>query len=118
MVDFSDNKFTLGKATNKFGDDFIEEDIISAKPINIYTQQLTVRKKATVVMGIPDDIDYALVLKAWKKLFHCVGSIREDTKKKTNYIVLNGDHREEVRDFLIHEGIGTKENIKMHGADM
>lgn len=69
-------------------------------------------------MGIPDDIDFTLVLKAWKILFHCVGSIKEDPKTKSSYIVLNGDHREEVRDFLIHEGIGTKENIKMHGADI
>ena len=69
-------------------------------------------------MGIPEDIDFALVLKAWKILFHCVGSIKEDKQTKSNYIVLNGDHRQEVLEFLIHEGIGTKENIKMHGADI
>lgn len=69
-------------------------------------------------MGIPDDIDLQLVLKAWKKLYHCVGSIKESPKTKESYIVLNGDHRQEVLTFLIDEGIGTKENIKMHGADM
>ena len=51
-------------------------------------------------MGIPEDIDFALVLKAWKILFHCVGSIKEDKKTKSNYIVLNGDHRQEVLEFF------------------
>jgi translation initiation factor 1 (eIF-1/SUI1) len=39
-----------------------------------------------------------------------------DTKKKEEYIVLAGDHRDEINQFLIHEGIGTKDNIKIHGA--
>jgi hypothetical protein len=32
------------------------------------------------------------------------------------YISLSGDHRTEVKEFLIHEGIGTEENVKVHGA--
>ena len=32
--------------------------------------------------------------------------------------MLNGDHRQNIYDFLIKEGIGTKEHIKMHGADV
>lgn len=69
-------------------------------------------------MGIPDDIDLKLVLGVWKKIYHCTGSIKEDPKTKDFFIVLNGDHRQEVTDFLIHEGIGTTENIKLHGADI
>jgi translation initiation factor SUI1 len=86
------------------------------KPI-ISTSQRTARKKLTIVNGIPDDIDLDLVLRAWKKIFHCVGSVKYDPKIKENYIELNGDHRQEVYEFLIHEGIGSEEYIKMHGAD-
>ena len=51
-------------------------------------------------------------------MYHCVGSIKNDPKTKENYIVLNGDHRQEIYEFLIHEGIGTEENVKIHGADI
>lgn len=33
-------------------------------------------------------------------------------------IALSGDHRDEIAEFLIHEGIGTKESIKIHGAEL
>ena len=113
ILDPLGNQFDFAK-TN-FGDEE-KEDVITASIIHISTQQITARKKATVVRGIPDDISYPLVLKAWKKIFHCVGAIKNDSKTKENFITLNGDHKQEVFDFLIHEGIGTKENIKMHGA--
>ena len=59
-----------------------------------------------------------LIVKAWKKLFHCVCSVKEDPKLKEQYISLNGDHRQNIFDFLIHEGIGTKDKIRIHGADV
>jgi translation initiation factor SUI1 len=86
--------------------------------IDIYTKQIRGRKKGTEVHGIPDDIDLDLIVKAWKKLFHCVCSIKEDAKTKEKYIALSGDHRENINEFLIHEGIGTKDTVKMHGADV
>ncbi len=30
---------------------------------------------------------------------------------------MTGDHRDEVEDFLIAEGIALKDNIKKHGAE-
>jgi len=44
--------------------------------------------------------------------------LKEDAKTKEKYIALNGDHRQNVSDFLIHEGIGTEDNVKIHGADV
>ena len=58
------------------------------------------------------------MLKAWKKLYHCTCAIKVDQKTKEQYISLNGDHRQNIHEFLIKEGIGTEENIKMHGADV
>ena len=31
---------------------------------------------------------------------------------------MRGDHRNKIVEFLIEEGIGTKENIVKHGGDM
>ena len=86
--------------------------------IDIYTKVVRGRKKGTEVHGIPDDIDEQLLIKAWKKLFHCVCAIKDDPKTKEKYITLNGDHRQNIYDFLVHEGIGTEDNIKIHGADV
>jgi translation initiation factor 1 (eIF-1/SUI1) len=44
--------------------------------------------------------------------------VKEDAKTKEKYIALNGDHKQNIYDFLLHEGIGTKDTIKMHGADI
>jgi translation initiation factor 1 (eIF-1/SUI1) len=51
-------------------------------------------------------------------MFSCNGSVKIHEKTKETYIELTGDHREEVSNFLVHEGIGTKENIKIHGAEL
>jgi translation initiation factor 1 len=54
------------------------------------------------------------VLKAFKKLFSCNGTIVKD-EIKGMVIQLQGDKRNEVSDFLIQEGIGTKSTVKIHG---
>jgi translation initiation factor 1 (eIF-1/SUI1) len=51
-------------------------------------------------------------------MFNCNGSVKTNEKTKEDYIELTGDHRDEVRKFLIHEGIGTEEFIKMHGTEI
>lgn len=33
-------------------------------------------------------------------------------------MILRGDFRQEIQNFLIEEGIGVKENIYIHGGDM
>ena len=91
------------------------ENIIKENPIHISTQQRTTKKKLTIVRGIPDDIDIVLVSRAWQKLFHCVSAVKYDKSTKEYFIQINGDHKNEVKEFLIHEGIGREDNIKMHG---
>jgi translation initiation factor 1 (eIF-1/SUI1) len=51
-------------------------------------------------------------------MFNCNGAVKTHDKTKEEYIELTGDHRDEVSKFLVHEGIGTKENIKVHGAEL
>lgn len=55
-----------------------------------------------------------LVLKEWKNRFNCAGAVKKE-KTGAEYIELFGDHREEVKEFLIYEGIGTKDNIISYG---
>lgn len=51
-------------------------------------------------------------------MYSCNGSVTTHPKTGEEYIALSGDHREEIAEFLVHEGIGTKENIKIHGAEI
>ena len=82
--------------------------------LDIHYQQRNARKCWTIVQGIPYDIDLKHVLRAWKKMFNCNGAIVE--KKEGGLIIqLQGDKRNEVAKFLVYEGIGTKETVKVHG---
>lgn len=92
-----------------------KENTLTAKHIHISIKQRTVRKCYTLVHDIPEDIDLKLVLKEWKNRFNCAGAVKKDENTEAEFIELFGDHREEVKEFLIYEGIGTKENIVMHG---
>lgn len=48
-------------------------------------------------------------------MFNCIGTVNKD-KEGLVVITLSGDQRSGVAEFLIHEGIGKRENIKIHGA--
>jgi translation initiation factor 1 len=58
---------------------------------------------------------FKLLLKEWKKIFHCNGSIEVD-EEFGKVIRLSGDNRVAIAEFLIAEEIGTKETIKIHGG--
>lgn len=60
-----------------------------------------------------------LVLNYWKKEFKCSGSIKSSKEKSKDgkdaklvqFIELFGNKSNEVKEFLIKEGIGIEENI-------
>ena len=84
--------------------------------VHLRYQQRTTRKGYTIIEGMPDDIDCKKVLRGFKKIFSCNGALKKDKKNTdTHVILLQGDHREDVRKFLMEEGIVSKDEIKMHG---
>lgn len=83
-------------------------------PIHVRYQQRTGRKGFTLIEGIPDDIDMKKLLKAFKKKFACNGTI-VDNPEKGLIIQLQGENRQNVKIFLIYEGIGTEDTVKVHG---
>ena len=80
----------------------------------MHYQQRTARKCLTIIQGLADDLDYKKILRAFKKLFNCNGTIVEDEEMGT-VIQLQGDNRKNVAKFLVEEGIATLEEIKIHG---
>jgi len=86
----------------------------SANYIHIRIQQRNGRKTLTTVQGLPQELDFKKVLKAFKKQFCCNGTIVEDPELG-NIIQLQGDQRNNVFQFLTDEGICKKSLIKIHG---
>lgn len=72
----------------------------------------------TTVSGISQIFDLNKILKHWKKIMNCNGSIEEDDHDSSREVIqMSGDHRKEIEEFLLNEGIVLdKMNLKVHGA--
>ena len=106
MVNFGGDENNLEEG---FGEHKREPNII-----HLHYQQRTARKCLTIIQGLPDDLDFKKILRAYKKLFNCNGTIVEDEEMGT-VIQLQGDKRKDVAKFLLEEGIASREEIKIHG---
>jgi translation initiation factor 1 len=89
------------------------------KPLNVHIklQHRNKKKCITFVEGLdlinPDDKDKFInsITKAFKTKFCCGAAI-----KKPDYVVqLTGDHRENVKNYLIEKKVLKEDQIKMHG---
>ena len=79
--------------------------------IHIKSQQRNGRKCWTFVEGIDQLENQNLneIATNLKKKFNCGASI------KNNVIQLNGDHKTELKEYLIKQGIANDDQIKIHG---
>jgi translation initiation factor 1 len=100
--------------TVQFEDENVNKKLNQHEDMQIIHVSQVIRRgrKVTVVEGLSTDYDYLKILKFFKKEFNCNGSM--DITKK--YFQLSGDHRKEVSNFFIEEGICDERNLKVHGA--
>ena len=82
--------------------------------VHIQFQQRTTRKCLTLIQGLPDDLDFKKLVRHFKKLWNCNGTVIDDDEWG-QVIQLQGDSRNQVAQFLLEEGLATKEQIKKHG---
>ncbi len=63
------------------------------------------------------DLDEFLkkLTKIFKKKFMCGAFVEEDEKTSGKIIVMNGDHREKLKELLLSENIAKENQIKVHG---
>ncbi|RPA75934.1 translation initiation factor SU [Ascobolus immersus RN42] len=107
----------------KVNDPFAD-DVGDTKPkdyVHIRIQQRNGRKTLTTVQGLSKDYSPKALLKAFKKIYACNGTIIED-KELGEVIQLQGDHRLKVMEFLTDrdkDRMGKfalpKDSIKIHG---
>jgi len=76
-------------------------------------------RSITILEGLDDDLDIVRIAKAMKKHFSCSTSIHKDKQSETEVIKLQGDQRENIKDWLVAQEILTEPEAKlrivMHG---
>ncbi len=92
-------------------------EIIKSK-IHVRIQQRNGKKSITTIEGLDDDLDLKRICKAMRKCFNCNGNVTQ-TKDEDNYIIqLQGDQRENIKDWLLEQEIVSKSDISrlvIHG---
>ncbi|KAJ4454072.1 putative Translation initiation factor SUI1 family protein [Paratrimastix pyriformis] len=101
--------------------------------IHLRIQARTGRKSITTVQGLNpqvllyplclrhqtlffgSQIDFNKLLKAFRKLFNCNGTVITDPELG-QVIQLQGDHRTDIAQFLVQEQLATRDKIKLHGG--
>ena len=82
--------------------------------IHLRYQQRNGRKCITIIEGLGDLIDHNKLLKTFKKKFCCNGNINKD-KQLGNILQLSGDHRKDIKLYLINHHNIISEHIFIHG---
>lgn len=72
------------------------------------------KKIILTIQGLDDNLNLDKILKVLKRNLHCNGTIIED-ETFGKIIQLQGDHRNDVRDFFIRMKICKSEEIIVHG---
>ena len=80
--------------------------------------QTNKNRTLTILEGLDDDLDQHRIAKALKRVLSCASSVQID-KEGREVIQLQGDHRLNVKDWLIEQQILTekeaKERLVLHG---
>ncbi|KAL9957719.1 hypothetical protein ACROYT_G034655 [Oculina patagonica] len=84
------------------------------QPIHIRIQQRSGRKTLTTVQGINDSYDLKKLVKAFKKQFKCNGTVIENVEYG-EVIQLQGDQRNNVKEFLQAIELAKPEQLNVHG---
>lgn len=79
--------------------------------IHVRLFQRKAHKYICTIEGLSKEIDFKKMVKQMKDQFHCNGSFTPD-----GTIQLQGDHRNEIIDFLTKKKICKKNEIKVHGC--
>lgn len=75
------------------------------------------RRNLTIIQDLDDDLDFPRICKDMRKKFNCNGNVVND-EKMGEIIQLQGDQRDNVKDWLIKNEIVTSreiDRIVVHG---
>ncbi|KAL0238986.1 hypothetical protein PCE1_004677 [Barthelona sp. PCE] len=93
-----------------------EDNLITgnSKPVHIKIRNRG-RKQITSVIGLSEVYDLKKIMGYYRKKMGCIGSIK-DHDVYGRILVLSGDQRQDISEFLYNQGIADKEEITVHGG--
>ena len=97
----------------KFPD--FDDDINTESKIHIRLKKRNARKSVTTAEGINETFDLKKLISHLRHKFNCGGVVVIDEDTGNKVIQLNGDQRENLKNFLINEEISNKSDIIVHG---
>jgi translation initiation factor 1 len=93
----------------------LENNLFSQNKVTISVQQRNGRKSITSISGMAEDLDLKKILSYVKKTYNCNGSIVKNDKLGL-IIILSGDQKDNMYNFLIDEEINKKDEIILKGV--
>jgi translation initiation factor SUI1 len=80
---------------------------------HIFVNQRSSKKYITIIENLPENIELIELLSIFTKKFNCGGSMTKD-EKGNKVIILQGNQKENVRNFLIEKNIKKDDEIHIH----
>lgn len=99
-------------------EDLLKEILFTKNKYHIRVQQRNGRKCITSLDGLESDLDLKRICKAMRNAFSCNGNIT-DKEDGSEVIQLQGDQRENIKQWLIEQEIILKnevDRIIVHGS--
>ena len=85
------------------------------RTVHISLQRRNNRKCITILQGLPDDLDDLRINKALKKVLKCNSCIKAD-EQFGRILQFQGDHRIEIKQFLIAQELCCAGDVIVSGA--
>ena len=100
--------------------DFGMDSVDTAPKEKIHIRfQMNGKRAITLVEGLDEVGDMKSIVKKMKAKFSCAVSLHADEASGKQYIKLQGDHREAIKEWLVKEKLvnatESKERIVIHG---
>jgi translation initiation factor 1 len=107
----------FGASDDPFAVGAVKEMELPKEKIHVRIQDQK-KRKLTLIEGLDDDLDQHRIAKAMKKAFSCSSTVHID-KEGRDVIMLQGDQRSNVKEWLLAQQILTekeaKERLVLHG---
>jgi translation initiation factor 1 len=95
-----------------------EQSSLVKNKYHIRVQQRNGRKCITTLDGLEEDLDLKRICKAMREAFSCNGNVKMKEDEETGVIQLQGDQRENIKQWLLDMEIILKneaDRIVVHG---
>lgn len=97
---------------------FQKDVAVTKNKYHIRVQQRNGRKCITTLDGLEEDLDLKRICKAMREAFSCNGNVIMKDDEDTGVIQLQGDQRENVKQWLLEQEVILKnevDRIVVHG---